>query len=149
MKIQITTVALAVATLVPVLATAESLKEKEERKREDEILQNSAKEMNDTCKTNIKVVGDWDTFKGELTNTNHNHVGLNCADQVLDQLKGLCMRSDEGKAAVKAGVTTFRCQGGGDADISLSNKTLVFKTKLDSQKSGVRDDVRKWLEGKL
>ena len=139
----------AITMVIPLFVHAESLKEKEERKREDELLQQSAKTMNEACKTNIKAVGDWDTFKGALTDGKGHHVGLNCGSQVLETIQSMCNNSDEAKQSVRAGITTFRCQGGGDAALSLSGKTLVFKTRYDSQKSGVPTDVREWLKSHL
>jgi len=141
-------IGIVVITLVAPFAFAQSLKEKEQRKREDEILQKSAKEMNEACKTSIKVVGDWDTFKGALQDSQSHHVGLNCGYYVLDTIKGLC-QSDEGKASVKAGLTTVRCQGGGDGDISLKSKVLTFKTKVDTQKSDQPTIVREYLKNNL
>ena len=146
-RIHISMIALAVCA--PLLVSAESLKEKEQRKRETEILQKSAKEMNEACKSNITAVGDWDTFKGALSDDQGHHVGLNCGYQVLDTIKGLCNGSDEAKASVRAGLSTMRCQGGGDADISLKGKVLTFKTRVDSQKSDVPAQVREFLKTKL
>src|SRR5436305_1791708 len=99
----------ATAMLLPVLATAESLKEKQQRLREEELLQDSAKLMNETCKTNIKAVGDWASFKGALTDKGNHHVGLNCGYMVLDVMKSLCDSGQEARDAIKAGVTSVRC----------------------------------------
>jgi hypothetical protein len=131
------------------LVYAESLKEKEQRKRENEILQAGAKTMNETCKSTIKAVGDWDTFKGALSNDQAQHVGLNCSYAVLESIQRLCDGSDEAKAAVRAGITTVRCQGGGDAEISIKNKVVTFKTKLGSEKTDVPKQVREYLKEKL
>ena len=132
---------------VPLIAMAESLKEKQQRKREDELLQASLKTMNDDCKTSIKAVGDWDTFKGALQDDQAHHVGAYCG-VALDAMAELCHSGDEAKASIRKGVTTFRCAAG-DTDVKLSGRVVTFTTRLVETRNDVRHYVRDYLAAHL
>ncbi|HKE19228.1 MAG TPA: hypothetical protein VKB80_30340 [Kofleriaceae bacterium] len=125
----------AVVIGAPALAYTQSLGEKQERKRNDELLQEVVKTMNDDCKTSIKATWDWQSFKGRLTR-NSNHVGSNCGVGAED-IRRLCLDGDEGKQAVKAGIKTIVCKGDGGKDgkvhLDKKTRTLVYSTSIDAE----------------
>jgi hypothetical protein len=111
-----------------------SLKEKEQRTRQEEMLQSAVKDTNEACGTQIKAIGDWPSFKGALT-LHSMHVGANCA-VALDAIAGLCHAGDEGKQAVRASVKTFICHAAVAADaesevrVDRAGKTVAFGTRV-------------------
>jgi hypothetical protein len=125
---------LAAAVLaLPGLIYAQSLGEKQQRKQNDEILQSAAKDMNEECRTSIRATWDWPSFKGKLTRDSY-WVGLNCGVGLGD-MKGLCQGDDESKVAIKAGIKTFVCKGGGGktgkVHLDKKTKTLYYSTSLE------------------
>jgi len=108
-----------------------SLKEKEQRKQEEEMLQSAVKDANEACGSKIVAVGDWASFKGQLT-LHSMHVGANCG-VALGAVAGLCHGSDEGKQAVRAGIATFICHAvdsEGEVRVDKAKKTVAFGTRV-------------------
>jgi len=108
-----------------------SLKEKEQRKQEDEMLQSAVQDANEACGSKITAIGDWASFKGQLT-LHSMHVGANCG-VALAAVAGLCHGSDEGKQAVRAGIATFVCHAAdseGEVRVDKAKKTVAFGTRV-------------------
>jgi hypothetical protein len=127
-------------------AGADSLRDKEEGQREDGFLQSAIKTTNTYCKSDIKAVGDWASFKGAL-NDGGKHVGALCA-QAIEGIRAVCAGGDDGKQAVREGIATFRCAFG-ESDVKLDGKVVTYTTKLDDTRTGVTPFVREYLRKHL
>jgi hypothetical protein len=125
-----------IVAVIPVVAFAQSLKEKTERAREDEIFQAEIKELNTSCDTKIKGTWDWDSFAGKLQHGG-SHVASNCGVEV-DMIANMCKsdKTGEVKPAIKKGIAEVRCKGGGgkDGSVELKGKTVILSTSLEQEK---------------
>jgi hypothetical protein len=140
-------IALVLAAAVPAVAFAQSLKEKQQIVREEEILQKAAKDMNDACKTSIKALGDWASFKGKLVDDQNHHVAGMCG-HVMDTIASMCHSGDVAKKAVRDGISTFVCTAG-KTDFNLNKKTFTHFTYEQHSKPDVPKCVRDFLGAKL
>jgi hypothetical protein len=121
-----------------------SLKEKTERRREEELLFASIKATNKSCGSDIAGTFDWPSFAGELQRGG-SHVGLNCANE-LDKIDRLC-RSSDGKdvaPVIARKIKEFRCRGGAgqEGHLEFSGKTIIMTTSVDQVK---QLDTRKFV----
>ena len=137
--------ALAMTALVIAPAMADvSLKEKTERKEEEEILFKSTHATNESCHSDIRGSFDWPSFAGELKRGG-SHVGLNCATE-LDKIDRMC-RSEDGKEiapVIARKIKEFRCKGGGgrDGHLEFSGRTIIMSTSVEQEK---QLDTRKFV----
>ena len=110
-----------------------SLKEKTERHREDEILQESIAALNKSCDTKIIATWDWESFHGKIQDGS-KHVGAYCANTV-EKIDRMCRTDDSNqiKPAIQKHLTEFQCAGGGGktARLELKGKVLCMKTSLE------------------
>ncbi len=122
---------------IPARAYTQSLGEKQQRKRNDELLQSAVKDANKACETGIVVAWDWSSFKGKLIKDGY-HVGANCGVGAGD-IKYLCNGGgDDAKKTVKAGIRTFLCKGDGGktgkVHLDKKSKTLIYSTSVEVEK---------------
>jgi len=124
----------AVVIGLPALAYTQSLSEKQQRKRNSEILQQELKDMNTACKTGVRAAWDWPSFKGKVSDKDLHHVASNCSE-VLNAMENMCNSEPEVKEAVRAGVKTFVCRGDRVRSVQLNkkSKTLTVATNLDPE----------------
>jgi hypothetical protein len=134
------------------VAAGQSLKEKNQRKEEAALLQARVDTTNEACKTKLKPAWDWQSFKGRLKGPQGEHVGVYCG-QVLEAMAGLCHGGDEAKEAIRAGVTTVLCKGTeeklSEVRYDKGKKTVVFATRIDDERTGVKHYVQEYLEENL
>ena len=114
-----------------VTSQAESLKEKQEKTKEQALIKPTVDEMNQKCGTKLSVTFDWASFKGKVSDDQGHHVASTC-DILPRQIGLVCDEGDDAKAAVKKGITAIKCVGTADKNqsISFKSKALIMTTPL-------------------
>jgi hypothetical protein len=132
-------------------AWAESLKEKEARAKEQELIKPTVDDMNKKCGTKLMVTFDWASFKGKVADEDKGqHVATTC--DILPHVIGLvCEDGDDAKAAVKKGITGIKCVGTAEKNPSTSfkAKTIILSTPLSYEKGIEARDVRELIKNNI
>ena len=128
--------------MTAVVASAESLEEKQYWKRQRNYIDKDIATADKACGT--KFTFDWvdqPTLRAEVEKTKHTPNGV-CGN-VIDQVATICRLGDDEKATVKAKITGFQC--GYAKERTLDLKSGVVKYMGNNVQSNFSDWARPWL----
>jgi len=113
-------------------AFAQSLKLKQREAQEDQNLVADAKNLNDTCGTEIAVKFDWTAAPEEAVMANSAE---GYCDGMLAGIRHIC-GDDTGRAALKEKVKTITCGFAPDRAMTLKDGAADFKIDFKSANDG-------------
>jgi hypothetical protein len=140
---------LVLSVMVPALAGAQSIEEKQNRAAGESLVADSVKSMNKVCKTEIPTDGviDWASWKSAV-NEKGKKANYPCG-YVAYGMESLC-RDKIAQETVAKDVKKLRCLGDGSGEevkFELKDGTLVFHTHYEMRDTDKQ--AKKWLSKNL
>lgn len=135
---------LALALALPIAADAQSLKQKQIQRDQQDYLNKEAEYTNVTCGTQIAAGFDWATYSDADYESNYSIYGY--CEAALDALTSLCS-DDLGKQAVAEKIKKLTCKRGTPQAVELVGDELVFT--IDWEAANGTDMIKAYLEKTL
>lgn len=124
--------------------SAQSLKERQDQKSEDQKLAEEVAYTNQVCRSNIQARVDWQSFSAPEYSASAQPVAS--CDAALSAIESFCT-DQPGQEAVRRAVNHVVCVKGSSRDVHLKEGTLFFQ--VESAPSDNFVFVRDYLMGEM